>query len=287
MTSECEYLMLLTRILENGKVRTDRTGIGTKSIFGAQMRFNLGHGFPLITTKRIHWKAVVDELLWFISGSTNTKELAARGTHIWDVNGSKDFLTKCGYPDRDEGDLGPVYGFQWRHFGATYTSVSDDYTGQGCDQLAEIISMIKTTPDSRRIVMSAWNPPDIPLMALPPCHVLTQFYVADGELSCQLYQRSADMGLGVPFNIASYALLTELLAHICRLRVGDFIHTIGDAHIYLDHIEPIREQLTRAPRNLPHLSFKRQLNDIDDITAADIELIDYDPHPHIIMKMAV
>lgn len=284
---EQEYLGLVRKILEQGKVRTDRTGTGTKSIFGAQMRFNLREGFPLLTTKKVHWKAIVDELLWFISGSTNAKQLSEMGTHIWDANGSKDFLAKCGFPEREEGDLGPVYGFQWRHFGADYVDMHTDYTGQGVDQLADVIHTIKTNPDSRRIVMSAWNPVDIPKMALPPCHALVQFYVSDGELSSQLYQRSADMGLGVPFNIASYALLTYLIAHVCRLRAGDFVHSIGDAHVYLNHIDALSEQLQRSPRPFPKLSIRRPLQNVDEITVEDIVLEGYDPHPRIAMAMSV
>lgn len=227
-----------------GKKRSDRTGVGTVSIFGAQMRFSLRNNiFPLLTTKRVFWRAVAEELLWFIKGSTNAKELQDKNIHIWDGNSTREFLDKMGFADREEGDLGPVYGFQWRHFGAEYKTCHDDYTGKGIDQLNEVIERIKKNPNDRRIIMSAWNVVDIPKMALPPCHCFVQFYVADGELSCQLYQRSADMGLGVPFNIASYALLTYMIAHVTGLKPGDFVHTIGDAHVYLNHIEPLKFQV--------------------------------------------
>lgn len=284
---ELEYLNLVQKILETGKVRKDRTGTGTMSIFGAQMRFDLRQSFPLLTTKKVHFKAVVDELLWFITGSTNAKELSEKGTRIWDANGSKEFLTKCGFPDREEGDLGPVYGFQWRHFGASYTDMRADYAGQGVDQLADVIHTIKTNPDSRRIVMTAWNPVDIPKMALPPCHSLVQFYVSEGELHSQLYQRSGDMGLGVPFNIASYALLTALIAHVCGLKPGEFVHTLGDAHIYLNHVEPLKEQLKRTPKPFPTLQLNAAVQSIDGFKDSDIQLVGYDPHPRIAMEMSV
>lgn len=229
-----------------GKTRSDRTGVGTVSIFGAQMRFNLRDDiFPLLTTKRVFWRAVVEELLWFIKGSTNAKELQDKKVHIWDGNSTREFLDKLGLTEREEGDLGPVYGFQWRHFGAEYKTCHDDYTCQGIDQLNDVIKRIRTNPNDRRIIMSAWNVSDLKIMALPPCHCLVQFYVADGELSCQLYQRSADMGLGVPFNIASYALLTCMIAHVTGLKTGDFVHTLGDAHVYLNHVEPLKEQVSR------------------------------------------
>lgn len=208
------------------------------------MRFSLRDGlFPLLTTKRVFWRGVLEELLWFIKGSTDAKELQAKNVHIWDGNSTREFLDKNGFQDRKEGDLGPIYGFQWRHYGAEYKTSSDDYTAQGIDQLNEVIRRIRTNPNDRRIVMSAWNVIDLPKMALPPCHCFVQFYVADGELSCQLYQRSADMGLGVPFNIASYALLTCMIAHVTDLKPGDFVHTLGDAHIYLNHLEPLQEQV--------------------------------------------
>jgi len=284
---EYEYLKLIERILARAVSRTDRTGTGTVSIFGAQMRFDLRTTFPLLTTKRVFWRGVAEELIWFIKGSTNAKELSAKGIGIWDANGSKEFLSKQGQGHREEGDLGPVYGFQWRHFGAKYVDMHTDYTGQGVDQLANVIHQIKTNPDSRRIIMSAWNPSDLGQMALPPCHTMCQFYVQDGELSCQLYQRSGDMGLGVPFNIASYALLTVMVAHVCDLKPGDFVHTLGDAHVYSNHIEPLKIQLERAPRDFPTLTFKRKITSIDDFKFEDFEISGYKPHPKIAMEMAV
>eukprot|EP00794_Sanderia_malayensis_P018168 gene18168-19981_t len=284
---EHQYLNLIKFILENGRKKSDRTGTGTISVFGTQMRFNLRKSFPLLTTKRVFWKGVAQELLWFIKGSTSGKELSDKGVHIWDANGSKEFLTARGLGHREEGDLGPVYGFQWRHFGAEYTDMHADYTGKGVDQLAAVIDLIKNNPDDRRIIMSAWNPVDLPKMALPPCHAFVQFYVCDNELSCQLYQRSGDVGLGVPFNIASYALLTCMIAHVCNLNPGDFVHTIGDAHIYSNHVEALKVQITREPRSFPTLSFKRTITDIDDFKFEDFDLQGYKPHPKIKMEMAV
>ncbi|XP_055617210.1 thymidylate synthase isoform X2 [Toxorhynchites rutilus septentrionalis] len=285
---EIQYLDLIRTILANGNKRQDRTGVGTLAIFGTQMRYSLRNNtLPLLTTKRVFFRAVAEELLWFIRGSTNAKELQEKNIHIWDGNSTRQFLDSAGFTNREEGDLGPVYGFQWRHFGAQYKTYHDDYSGQGIDQLAEVINRIKTNPTDRRIIMSAWNPVDIPQMALPPCHCLAQFFVADGELSCQLYQRSADMGLGVPFNIASYALLTHMIAHVTGLKTGDFIHTTGDTHIYLNHIEPLKEQIQRTPRRFPSLNFKRVITSIDDFRYEDLEVRDYDPYPTIKMQMAV
>lgn len=232
---EKQYLDLIRRIIATGNRRGDRTGVGTLSIFGAQMRFNLRNGFPLLTTKRVFWRAVAEELLWFIRGSTNAKDLQEKNIHIWDGNSTREFFDSMGFTDREEGDLGPVYGFQWRHFGAEYKTCHDDYSGQGIDQLEEIINTIRTRPHDRRIIMSAWNAVDLPKMALPPCHCLVQFYVANGELSCQLYQRSADMGLGVPFNIASYALLTYMIAHITGLKVSIFLTSTLDQTVINDY----------------------------------------------------
>ncbi|TSL34559.1 Thymidylate synthase [Bagarius yarrelli] len=217
------YLNQIKFILQNGVKRGDRTGTGVVSVFGLQARYSLRDQFPLLTTKRVFWKGILEELLWFIKGSTNAKELSEKGVKIWDANGSREFLDKNGFTEREEGDLGPVYGFQWRHFGAEYKDMHTDYSGQGVDQLQKVINTIKSNPEDRRIIMCAWNPKDLPLMALPPCHALCQFYVADGELSCQLYQRSGDIGLGVPFNIASYALLTYMIAHITGLKVNKHI----------------------------------------------------------------
>ncbi|KAK2994141.1 hypothetical protein RJ640_020946, partial [Escallonia rubra] len=245
---EFMYMNLVQDIISSGTQKDDRTGTGTLSKFGCQMRFNLRKSFPLLTTKKVFWRGVVEELLWFIRGSTNAKVLQEKGVHIWDGNASRDYLDSVGLTDREEGDLGPIYGFQWRHFGARYTNMHADYTGQGFDQLLDVINKIKYTPDDRRIILSAWNPSDLNLMALPPCHMFAQFFVANGELSCQMYQRSADMGLGIPFHIASYALLTCMIAHVCGLVPGDFVHVIGDAHVYRTHIRLLQEQLQRFPK---------------------------------------
>lgn len=285
---ECQYLNLVKTIIQKGNVKGDRTGTGTHSIFGAQMRFSLKDGtFPLLTTKRVFMRGITEELLWFIRGSTSAKELKEKKVNIWEGNSSRQFLDSCGFTDREEGDLGPVYGFQWRHFGAEYVDMHTDYTNKGIDQLKDVIDKIKNRPDDRRILMCAWNPVDVPKMALPPCHCLVQFYVANGELSCQLYQRSADMGLGVPFNIASYALLTYMIAHVTNLKPGDFIHTLGDAHVYNNHISALEEQLKREPREFPKLKIKRTVSNIEDFKYEDFEVVDYNPHPKIEMVMAV
>lgn len=285
---EQEYLNLVRSILERGNEKGDRTGVGTRSLFGHQLRFNLRNGvIPLLTTKRVYWKSVLKELLWFIQGSTNAKELSAQGVRIWDGNSSREFLDNLGFTDREEGDLGPVYGFQWRHFGAVYTDMHADYRGQGVDQLQQIIDRIKSNPEDRRMVMCAWNPTDIPRMALPPCHLLAQFYVSGKELSCQFYQRSADMGLGVPFNIASYAFLTYMIAHITGLTPGDLIQTMGDCHVYNTHVDALYEQLKRTPKPFPKLKIKRSVSNIDDFALSDFEISDYNPCPPIPMEMAV
>lgn len=247
---------------------------------------------------------MAQELLWFISGDTSARTLQDQGVHIWDGNGSRAYLDSIGLQHREEGDLGPVYGFQWRHFGAEYTTMHADYRGKGVDQLADLIHRIKTNPNDRRLVLSAWNPAALPEMALPPCHMFCQFYVADGELSCQMYQRSCDLGLGVPFNIASYALLTRLIAQVCGLQAGDFVHVLGDAHVYTNHVDPLKEQLKNVPRHLPvrlqvvhcldihgnHvqvLKINPEVRDIDGFKFEDFELVDYSPHKAIPMKMAV
>ncbi|KAI3861681.1 hypothetical protein MKW98_000633 [Papaver atlanticum] len=284
---ELSYLGLVKDIISNGIPKEDGTGTGTLSKFGCQMRFNLRKTFPLLTTKGVFWRGVVEELLWFISGSTNATKLQEKGIHIWDGNASRDYLDSVGLQEREEGDLGPVYGFQWRHFGAKYTNMHADYNGRGFDQLLDVIEKIKTKPDDRRIISSAWNPSDLKLMALPPCHMFAQFYVANGEFSCQIYQRSADMGLGVPFNIASYALLTCLIAHVCDLVPGDFIHVIGDAHIYNNHIKPLQLQLQKLPKPFPVLKINPQKKDIDSIVLSDLKLSGYDPHEKIEMKIAI
>eukprot|EP00775_Hariotina_reticulata_P006877 gene6877-7093_t len=284
---EYQYLDLVKELIEEGNRRGDRTGTGTLSKFGVQSRYDLRHSFPLLTSKRVFWRGVLEELLWFIRGSTNARELQDKGVHIWDGNSSRAFLDAQGLTDREEGDLGPVYGFQWRHFGAQYKDMHTDYTGQGVDQLADLIQRIKATPEDRRLILTAWNPADLRRMALPPCHLLAQFYVSDGELSCQLYQRSADIGLGVPFNIASYALLTCMVAQVCHLKPGEFVHVSGDAHVYMNHVEPLKQQLLNVPRHFPRLLLNPEKMDIDDFVAEDFTLLDYQPHKTIKMQMAV
>ncbi len=285
---EHQYLELVKEIIEKGNHRGDRTGTGTLSKFGAQLRFSLRDNvFPLLTTKRVFWRGVAEELLWFVSGATNSNLLKDKKIGIWDGNSSREYLDKIGLGHREEGDLGPVYGFQWRHFGAAYTDMHADYTGKGIDQLAQAIQTIKTNPEDRRIIVSAWNPSDLGKMALPPCHMFCQFYVANGELSCQMYQRSADMGLGVPFNIASYALLTRLVAQVCDLKPGEFVHTIGDAHVYVNHVDALKEQLKRAPRRFPKLVINPAKKDIDSFVYEDFTIEGYQPHDTLKMKMAV
>ncbi|XP_052870571.1 thymidylate synthase-like, partial [Anopheles cruzii] len=244
---ELGYLQLIREILAKGSKRDDRTGVGTVTLFGSQLRYSLRDGtFPLLTTKKVFFRGIAEELLWFIKGSTNAKELQAKGVRIWDGNSTREFLNSCGFTDREEGDLGPVYGFQWRHFGAKYETCHDDYRGKGIDQLAEVIDKIKNNPTDRRISLSWWYAH--PIGALPPCHCLAQFFVANGELSCQMFQHSADVGLGVPFNITSYSLLTHMIAHVTGLKAGEFIHATGDTHIYLNHIDALKEQVQRTPR---------------------------------------
>jgi thymidylate synthase len=262
-----QYLDLLRRVRHEGVRKTDRTGTGTLSVFGHQMRFDLEHGFPLVTTKKLHLKSIIHELIWFLAGDTNTKYLNAHGVSIWDD-----------WAD-ENGDLGPVYGQQWRSWATP--------DGRSIDQVQEAVETLKTNPDSRRIVVTAWNPADIPDMALAPCHCLFQFYVADGRLSCQLYQRSADVFLGVPFNIASYALLTLMMAQVTNLEPGEFVHTFGDAHLYLNHIEQADLQLTRAPRALPRIEIDPSVRSIFQFKFEHFKLTGYDPHPHIKAEVAV
>ena len=272
-----QYLDLVKHVLKNGNYKGDRTGTGTKSVFGYQMRFDLNDGFPLVTTKKLHLKSIIHELLWFINGETNIKYLSDNGVKIWDA-----------WAD-DSGNLGPVYGSQWRN-----------WNNEKIDQISQLIDLIKNNPDSRRMLVSAWNPSVLPdtkksfsenvmngKAALPPCHAFFQFYVSNNKLSCQLYQRSADIFLGVPFNIASYALFTHMIAHVCNLDVGDFVHTFGDAHIYSNHTEQIELQLSRKPRKLPTLNIKRKVGSIFDFKFEDFEIINYDPHPHIKGKVSV
>jgi thymidylate synthase len=261
------YLDLMRHVLEHGHAKSDRTGTGTLSVFGYQMRFNLEEGFPLVTTKKVHLKSIIHELLWFLAGDTNIKYLKDNGVSIWDE-----------WAD-ENGELGPVYGYQWRSWPAP--------NGGKVDQIAKLIEMIKKTPDSRRLIVSAWNPALVDEMALPPCHSLFQFYVADGKLSCQLYQRSADIFLGVPFNIASYALLTMMVAQVCDLKPGEFVHTLGDAHLYSNHLEQTREQLSREPRPLPRMKLNPEVKDIFAFKYEDFTLEGYDPHPAIKAPVAV
>ena len=284
---ELQYLDLIREIIEEGNVKGDRTGTGTISKFGKQMRFDLRRNFPLLTTKRVFWRGVAEELLWFVGGRTSAKELQDKDIHIWDGNGSREYLDSVGLGHREEGDLGPVYGFQWRHFGAEYKDMHADYEGQGVDQLAEVIDKIKNNPNDRRILLTAWNPAALKQMALPPCHMFCQFYVANGELSCQMYQRSCDMGLGVPFNIASYSLLTCMIAQVCGLKPGDFVHCCGDTHVYSNHVEPLMRQLENEPRPFPILKINPDKKDIDSFEFSDFTIEGYDPHPKIEMKMAV
>ncbi len=291
-----EYLDLLEYILEEGELKTDRTGTGTISRFGYQMRFDLNKGFPLLTTKKVHLKSIIYELLWFIKGDTNIEYLVNNGVRIWnewpyraftksdDYNNEtmKEFVEKIKTDHQfalKHGELGPVYGAQWRNFKGP--------DGRSVDQLAEVIEMIKTNPSSRRLIISAWNPPMIDDMALPPCHMTFQFYVNNGKLSCQLYQRSADTFLGVPFNIASYALLTMMIAQVCDLELGDFVHTLGDAHIYNDHLEQVKLQITREPKKLPTMKLNPNITNIEDFTYEDFNLEGYDPHPLIKGKVSV
>lgn len=284
---EYQYLNLIQDLIENGYKKDDRTGVGTVGKFGAMMRFSLRDSFPLLTTKRVFWKGVVEELLWFIRGDTNGNHLSEKGVKIWDANGTRQFLDSRGLHDREVGDLGPIYGFNWRHFGADYKTMHDNYTGQGIDQLKECIRLIKTDPNSRRIILTSWDPSVLHLMALPPCHMLAQFEVHNGELNCLMYQRSCDMGLGIPFNIASYSLLTCLIAHSCGLKPGEFVHSMGDVHIYLNHIEPLKEQIKRKPKPFPKLEIICNPKDIEEYTTDDIYILEYHPHPIIKMELAV
>lgn len=291
-----QYLDLLRHTLDKGIWKDDRTGTGTYSCFGYQMRFNLEEGFPLLTTKKLFTKAIIHELLWFLNGETNIQYLCKNGVRIWDdwpfakyrasseYNGEdiKQFAQKIASDDsfaKKWGELGPVYGAQWRHW--------ETAGGKFVDQILNLVTQIKNNPNSRRLIVSAWNVPYIESMALPPCHSLFQFYVFDGKLSCQLYQRSADVFLGVPFNIASYALLTMMLAQVCSLGLGDFVHTFGDVHLYSNHVEQAKEQLKREPRALPKMNLNSEVKDIFNFKFDDFKLVDYNPHPHIAAEVAV
>jgi thymidylate synthase len=275
------YFDLINDVLTNGVEKTDRTGTGTISVFGRQARYDLSLGFPILTSKRVHWKSVVGELLWFLQGNTNIKWLKENGISIWDEWADKD------------GNLGPVYGKQWRKWDHMFWRPYDpnspvyDPTEIEIDQIKEVIEQIKTNPDSRRLIVSAWNVGDIPQMALAPCHTMFQFYVVNGKLSCQLYQRSCDLGLGQPFNVASYALLTHMIAQVCGLEVGDFVHTFGDLHIYSNHVEALKQQLHRTPYPMAHLLLDQRVTDIDGFTFDDIKLMNYQHHPSIKLPVAV
>jgi len=262
-----QYLDLLDHVLQNGTVKEDRTGTGTKSVFGYQMRFNLEDGFPLLTTKKLHTKSIIHELLWFLKGETNVKYLQDNGVRIWNE-----------WAD-ENGDLGPVYGSQWRSW--------INAKGETIDQITQVIDSIINNPDSRRHIVNSWNVGEIDNMALPPCHILFQFYVANGKLSCQLYQRSADIFLGVPFNIASYAMLLSMVAQVTGLKPGEFVHTLGDAHIYLNHIEQVKEQLSRTPYSLPQLEINKEVKSIFDFTFEDFKIKNYNSHPHIKGEIAI
>jgi thymidylate synthase len=262
-----QYLDLMRHVRDHGARKDDRTGTGTLSVFGHQMRFDLARGFPVLTTKKLHLRSIVHELLWFLQGDTNIKYLRDNGVTIWDE-----------WADQ-EGNLGPVYGAQWRSWPTR--------DGGTIDQIADVIARIKKNPDSRRLIVTAWNPADVDKMALPPCHCLFQFYVANGKLSCQLYQRSADIFIGVPFNIASYALLTHMVAHVTGLKPGEFVHTLGDAHLYLNHLDQANEQLARTPLPLPRLIIKRDVKEIDAFRFEDFEIVGYQSHPHIAAPVAV
>ncbi|KAK5693336.1 Thymidylate synthase [Elasticomyces elasticus] len=304
---EYQYLNLIRNILENGENRPNRTGTGTRAIpFPPQHKYTLSKPdgtliLPLLTTKRVFFRAVLAELLWFVSGDTNAKTLQDQNVKIWDGNASREYLDSVGLQHREEGDLGPVYGFQWRHFGAEYTDCHADYSGKGVDQLAEVLRKLRHSPYDRRIILSAWNPADLTKMALPPCHMFAQFYVSfpasvptredgskRGTLHALLYQRSCDMGLGVPFNIASYALLTHMLARAADLIPGSLTHTMGDAHIYLDHEEALRVQVEREPRDFPTLEISKATGcEIDGWQVEDFKVVGYEPHKSLAMKMSV
>lgn len=288
-TQENQYIQLIRDILEKGNYENSRNG-ETYSIFGNMMRFSLKDGIlPLLTTKKVAWKTCFHELMWFISGSTSNTELREKGVHIWDQNASRNFLDSRGLQHLEENDLGPVYGHQWRHFNAPYTNSTEDYTGKGVDQLQNIIDQLKdpTKRGSRRLIMSAWNPQQLDEMALPPCHILAQFNVRDNQyLSCALYQRSGDVGLGVPFNIASYSFLTHILAKHCGLVADEFVYFLGNAHIYKEHLEALKQQITRSPFYFPRIQIKNQRENVEDYEIDDIEWITpYQAHPSIKMEM--
>ncbi|GFE54412.1 dihydrofolate reductase-thymidylate [Babesia ovis] len=283
---EFQYLDILADVLSNGTLKPNRTGTDAYSKFGYQMRFDISRAFPLLTTKKVALRSIIEELLWFIRGSTNGNELLAKNVRIWELNGTREFLDKNGFPEREEHDLGPIYGFQWRHFGAKYLDMHADYTGQGIDQLTEIINRIKTNPNDRRLIICSWNVADLKNMALPPCHCFFQFYVRDGKLSCMMHQRSCDLGLGVPFNIASYTILTAMVAQVCGLQLGEFVHNLADAHIYVDHVDAVTTQIARVPYPFPRLRLNPEIKRIEDFKFEDIIVENYVSHPIITMPMS-
>ena len=286
-SKETQYLQLIEKVLSKGIPKDDRTGTGIISYFGTQMRYNLEDEFPLLTTKKMFLRGIVEELLWFLRGETDAKILQKKKVHIWDANTSREYLDSIGLKEREEGDAGPIYGFNFRHFGAEYIDCNTNYTGNGFDQFQNVINLIKTNPNSRRILINLWNPRDLDKVALPPCHVLYQFWVNNDKLSCSMYQRSGDIGLGIPFNIASASLLTHIIAKLTGLKPFEFIHTIGDTHIYNNHIEPLKEQLNRKPYKFPKLHIKdRQQKNITDFTYEDFILEEYKHHPSIKMAMS-
>ena len=286
---EYQYLNLIHSVLSLKDIREDRTGVGIKSLFGVQMRYDISESFPLLTTKTTYLKGIIHELLWFLRGETDTKLLKEKGVHIWDGNSSREFLDNLGFHDRDEGDGGPIYGFNFRHFGAEYKDCYTDYTGKGKDQVKYVLDLIKNNPTSRRILINLWNPSVLEDMCLPPCHLLYQFYVSNGQLSCSMYQRSGDIGLGVPFNIASASLMTYIFARLTGLKPGTLVHTIGDAHIYTNHFDGLSRQVVRDPTPFPVMRINpdKTFEKVEDFEYEDFEIIGYNPHPRIKMEMAV
>lgn len=292
---EYQYLNLISLIINTGEFEIDRTNVGTYTLLGQQMRFSLSNNvIPVLTTKTVFWKGVVCELLWFLSGSTDVTVLKNKGVNIWNENSKINYLKTRNLEHKGNGYLGPIYSFQWRHFGADYVDAKTNYTNQGVDQIRYILDLLITKPNDRRIILSSWNPKDLPNMSLPPCHVMCHFRVINGYLSCMMTQRSCDMGLGIPFNIASYCLLTHLIAHACNLKPKEFIHNLDDAHIYKNHVKPLEEQLKNTPRPFPTLLIKKQKQPQEDplswllsLTENDLILENYNPHPSIKMEMAV
>ncbi len=287
--AENQYLDMLKKIINQGNERPDRTGVGVKSLFGCQMRYDISKYFPLLTTKRVFLKGIIEELLWFLRGDTDAKTLQKKGVKIWDGNTSREFLDNYGLTHLEEGDIGAGYGFQFRHFGAQYQDCHTDYTGQGVDQVAEVLRLIREEPSSRRIIINLWNPSDLKKAVLPPCHAFYQFYVQDGKLSLSMYQRSGDMGLGVPFNIASASLMVYVFAKLTNLQPGELVHSIGDAHIYLNHLDAIKIQIERTPRPFPILEMndEKEYRNVEDFEFKDFSLKGYYPHESIRMQMAV